>query len=1326
MDITTYFLKNPKIGFAHHKIILDDNGVPVDYEFIDVNETFERTVGKKRPEIIGKTVLQVLPDTINSKFDWIGTFGRIALEGGEHHFEQYYEFLDKWFDITVFSTEPLFFTTIFFDITDYKINEKRLFEKNQFISSLVNTIPIPIFYKDKDGRYLGCNNAYSDTFGVTNEELVGKTVFDLWDKKLARKYHQMDKELMRSQKPQIYEYQVIDKNGNKLEVYFAKNVFYDSNGEVAGIVGAFIDISEHKRLEEELCKLNLQYQLLLDAAEEGVFGVDKEGKINIANKAALKILGYSIEEVLGKNSHLLWHNFKPDGEILDEASCPIHQTLIDGIRRTEDNDYFWTKDKSIIPVEYTVSPIIQNDQVNGAVIIFRDVSEKRMLEEKIRKYNEQLSETNANLLAILEGTNQSIWSFDNSYNIIYFNDVFRNEYHRAFGIWLEKGSNVIENAPDPYKKIWKERYDRVLRNERFTIIDEIETNYGKVHTQVSFNPIVKDGELIGGFCFGNNITEIIQMQQELQKQLNYLNAMNDLSDIIISEYDSKTILQEMVEIIGRTLEVDRCLLYEVSLEKNLVIGISEWLNQNINNIQPTLSNYDLDIFKESNKKILETKSFIESHFDNINETLLKEGSWDFIHNTFNIKSLLWFPILFQEVRYYLIALNTVSSKRTWDEKELALLELLSKKVFIAINKIQLFEEKEKTQKELVLSEKKFKTIAETINEMIALTDEVGIISYVSPASMNLFGYRPEEMIGKHFAEFLEDASASLAIHIFTLDVSQKIKREHLELKMKKKDGSIFIGELNAIPFNTGEYQGMLTTIRDITKRKQMENELRESESQFRGFFDYAADAIFIAEEETGIILNANQKACEMIKLPKEKIIGLHQKHLHPQNNEKYNIDTFKIHIREIKEKGIGTPVENLLVSSDGQLIPVEIRASRVIYQGKRCLMGIFRDITERKQMEHEILQAKEEIELREKQYRSLVENSKDYIIRFDKNHRHIFINSITYDLLNIRPEQLLNKSHRESGLFSPEQCDYWENCIDKVFETKEIFQSQFEFFNGVHTVYFDWILIPELGETGEVEFVLSVARDITKIKEYEKELLEAKDRAEESDLLKTAFLQNISHEIRTPLNGILGFAQLLSNKNISENDRDFYVEMILKSGDRLITIINNIIDISKIEAGTMDIAPTEIYVNEELKYLYYFFKPEIEAKGINFIINPELPQEVAKITTDNEKFHSIITNLIMNAIKFTDQGEIEIGCKLYDKDHILFYVRDTGLGIPKSRQDAIFDRFMQADIENKLARQGAGLGLSITKAYVEMLGGKIWVESEEGKGSTFYFILPIK
>ncbi|MBN2236848.1 MAG: GAF domain-containing protein [Bacteroidales bacterium] len=245
-------------------------------------------------------------------------------------------------------------------------------------------------------------------------------------------------------------------------------------------------------------------------------------------------------------------------------------------------------------------------------------------------------------------------------------------------------------------------------------------------------------------------------------------------------------------------------------------------------------------------------------------------------------------------------------------------------------------------------------------------------------------------------------------------------------------------------------------------------------------------------------------------------------------------------------------------------------------------------------------------------------------------------------------------------------------------------------------------------------------------KKAEEDLKEAKEKAEESDRLKSAFLANMSHEIRTPMNGILGFSDLLKQPGLSGEERRTFIDVIERAGQRMLSIINDIVDISKIESGQMSAVYSKVNINDQLNFIFDFFKTESSKKGIELQMNLALSNDEATIFVDGDKLYAVLMNLTKNASKYTRHGRIEIGYSLKEpsKEFLEFYVKDTGIGIKNERQDAIFERFIQADINDKMALQGAGLGLAISKAFVEMMGGKIGVESDFGKGSTFYFTIP--
>lgn len=296
----------------------------------------------------------------------------------------------------------------------------------------------------------------------------------------------------------------------------------------------------------------------------------------------------------------------------------------------------------------------------------------------------------------------------------------------------------------------------------------------------------------------------------------------------------------------------------------------------------------------------------------------------------------------------------------------------------------------------------------------------------------------------------------------------------------------------------------------------------------------------------------------------------------------------------------------------------------------------------------------------------------------------------------------------------------WYTSADK----RETYDVEYRFLKSDNSI--TWVLgrvIPEYNEKQQIIGYVGTITDITEIKLYEQELNRLKEKAEESDRLKSAFLANMSHEIRTPMNGIMGLAELLDEPKLTGDEQQLYLDLIKESGARMLNIIRDIIDISRIAADQVTVDIQVVNINELTNYLFNLFKPQTDKKGIVLLLSNGLPSKDILVNTDKEKLTTVLTNLIKNAIKYTDEGGIEFGYQK-EEDMLEFYVKDTGMGIAEDRQKAIFERFVQADIEDRYALEGAGIGLSIAKAYVEMLDGKIWLESKKEKGSTFYFTIP--
>ncbi len=298
----------------------------------------------------------------------------------------------------------------------------------------------------------------------------------------------------------------------------------------------------------------------------------------------------------------------------------------------------------------------------------------------------------------------------------------------------------------------------------------------------------------------------------------------------------------------------------------------------------------------------------------------------------------------------------------------------------------------------------------------------------------------------------------------------------------------------------------------------------------------------------------------------------------------------------------------------------------------------------------------------------------------------------------------------------------WEETVSAC----KTYSAEYRFLRPDGSVV--WVMgnsTPQFNDSDELIGYIGTITDITENKEILKDLIDAKEKAEESDRLKTAFLNNISHEIRTPLNAITGFCAFLSEPGLSHEKRESFTKIIIESSDQLLLIITDIINIAAIESGHEKVCEKEFNLNSMIKMVTGRFVSRAREQYNILRYKTFLPDEEAEIFTDRTKLVQILSNLLNNSVKYTQKGGINIGYSLKDSN-LEFYVKDTGMGIPENLKNQIFEVFRQVESSDTRNYGGSGLGLAISKAYVEMLGGKIWVDSEPGKGSTFYFTIPYR
>jgi PAS domain S-box-containing protein len=390
------------------------------------------------------------------------------------------------------------------------------------------------------------------------------------------------------------------------------------------------------------------------------------------------------------------------------------------------------------------------------------------------------------------------------------------------------------------------------------------------------------------------------------------------------------------------------------------------------------------------------------------------------------------------------------------------------------------------------------------------------------------------------------------------------------------------------------------------------------------------------------------------------------------------------------------------------------------------ILGLIKNIQNEKEFKTRLQES-------ETNFKQLSENINDAFWLRSIDHKLIYANPASFKIIGdnftnifedlnayynwIHPDdrEFIRKK-RENNLQKPQKNHYYEHrVINSEGETKWLWIRTFPVFN----------------EKGELYRRAGIASDITEHKKLISDLLKAKEKAEESDQLKSAFLANMSHEIRTPMNGILGFAELLNDPDINDQEKKDYIKIIDSNGKQLLNLINDIIDISKIDVNQISLQNTITDLRPLLNDIQYFFFNEQSRLGKEHIklelYSPSLSNNI--INTDTSRLQQIFNNLINNALKFTEQGSIKIGYtkeNIENKEYYKFYVADTGIGISDAMKSVIFERFGQVQTSNFINKHGTGLGLAISKGLVELLGGEIWFESTPEKGSIFYFTVPIR
>ncbi len=637
------------------------------------------------------------------------------------------------------------------------------------------------------------------------------------------------------------------------------------------------------------------------------------------------------------------------------------------------------------------------------------------------------------------------------------------------------------------------------------------------------------------------------------------------------------------------------------------------------------------------------------------------------------------------------------------------------KICGGIGIIEDISEKIQIQKALKNSELKHKDLVEKINDVIFTLDQDGVCTYISPVITTIIGFSPEEIVGHHFMNFIHE-NYKIRFH----EALNNVKSGSIvliEIRIKDSNNRYHWIRISLRP--TIDSNNTFTEIhgvaQDIGETRNAESSLKESEEQFK----------MVATHISDIIYEWNPLTDELIWHSNPNIISPSLKNIKTFTEFSNLIliedrDKINQYWRNAFNK-LGAWKSELRIKIDDDKIKYVLGNGIILFKNDIAYKGIgtLTDISKEKSLISNLKQSNEKLELNIAKLNGLLSVIPDMMFVFNEDgvimdyhtndpkliikDESYFINKSVHETL---PEEIANLTHDKiKYVLKTKQTETFNYQITTQGITR-IYEARIVYVNHLHT--------------------LAIVRDVTDREKDKLELIKAKEKAEESDRLKSSFLANMSHEIRTPMNGIIGFSELLKSRTLNPEEREYYTSVIVNNGRQLLDIINDVLEISKIETGQIELNIGKVNINNLIQDISNTFSQRILNYNNTVKLITPLNNIEAIIYTDESKLRQILTNLVSNSIKFTQNGTIEIGYKIVNMKYLEFYVEDSGIGIAEEEQNNIFERFTQANSQITRTHGGTGLGLSISRSLVEILGGKIWLDSELNKGSKFSFSIPYK
>ncbi len=624
-----------------------------------------------------------------------------------------------------------------------------------------------------------------------------------------------------------------------------------------------------------------------------------------------------------------------------------------------------------------------------------------------------------------------------------------------------------------------------------------------------------------------------------------------------------------------------------------------------------------------------------------------------------------------------------------------------------------------------LGELEFQKYALDQHAIVSIADRYGKITYANSKFIEISQYSPDELLGQDH-RILNSGYHS---HEYFTDMWQTITQGqiwHGEVRNRRKDGSFYWVESTIVPFmdEQGKPLRYISIRTDITARKAMDQRMQEQRAFYEHISETLGEGLYVQDVQ-GQCIYMNSEAERLLGWRRTEFIGkpVHDT-IHTQTAEGRPLPGRDCPIMlGVKQKGSSRSEDQVFVRKDGTVFPVEVSSQAIMRDGKiDGVVVAFQDISERKKNELFIRLTQERLNLS-------LDGSGLALWDWDINSDRVYLSDRWSLMMGKEQQEMMLTSEQLLGQAHPQDRAALGANLEAVLKGQSQFYSV-EFRVKRDNGEWAWVhthgKVVERDAKGRATRMTGTNADITERKQAEEILRQAKETAEQAAKVKSDFLANMSHEIRTPMNGIIGMTELALDTELSSEQRE-YLGLVKTSADSLLAIVNDILDFSKIESGKMNIETIEFSLEQMLRDTMKSLAVRAHQKKLELLLHvaPDVPD---RLLGDPGRLRQVIVNLVGNAIKFTETGEIEVAVHQCQTDPasesaVCFSVRDTGIGIPREKFQTIFESFSQADTSTTRKYGGTGLGLTISAQLVNLMGGQLGLDSEVGKGSTFHFSL---